>query len=321
MADTAARTLRLLTLLQRRRYWPGPELASQLEISERTLRRDVERLRDLGYTVDSDRGVDGGYRLGAGTGATLLLLGDDEATALAAALHSAACGATELAEASLGALTKVLAMLGPDQRRRAETVRSTTAPTSSRHDDSPRLSVLDAVAAAARDRVRLGFDYVAADGSETTRYVEPCGLVALGTRWYLVAHDTDRGGWRTFRIDRIDAPVPGRNHFTPRPPPAADLAEYVRFDMSADHPVHRVVIEIDLPADDVREAYGTWAEVDVVSRDRCRLTMDADTFEWPTHIVTNLVAACTIVEPPEFREHVVSVAARAQASTAPVPSR
>ncbi len=111
MADTAARTLRLLSLLQRRRYWPGPDLA-RLEISERTLRRDVERLRELGYTVDSDRGIDGGYRLGAATGDTLLLLDDDEATALAAALHSAARGTTEFAEASLGALTKVLAMLG-----------------------------------------------------------------------------------------------------------------------------------------------------------------------------------------------------------------
>src|SRR4051794_2699195 len=114
MADTTARTLRLLSLLQRRRYWPGPDLAARLEVSDRTLRRDIERLRELGYTVESDRGVDGGYRLGGSTGDAALLLDNDEAVALAAALHSAASGTSEWAEASLGALTKVLSMLGPE---------------------------------------------------------------------------------------------------------------------------------------------------------------------------------------------------------------
>ena len=325
MADTAARTLRLLSLLQRRRYWPGPDLAARLEISERTLRRDVERLRELGYTVESDRGIDGGYRLGASDGTALLLLDDDESTALAAALHAAACGSSEFAEASLGALTKVLAMLGPAQRVRAETVRSVTAPTERPATDAPQLSLLDTVAAACRDGVRLTFDYVAADGTATSRYVEPCQLVALDTRWYLVAHDSDRADWRTFRLDRISNPVPGRNTFTPRPAPAADLVEYVRLDMRAANPTHRVVIEIDLPAADVRSAYGAWAVVDAIADDRCCLTMDTDSFLWPTHIVATVDAPCRVIGPAEFRDHVRSMAERACRSVGevdtPLPRR
>lgn len=314
MADTAARTLRLLSLLQRRRYWPGPDLATRLEISERTLRRDVERLRELGYTVESDRGVDGGYRLGAATGDTLLLLDNDEATALAAALHSAACGTTEFAEASLGALTKVLSMLGPEQRRRAETVRSNTAPTSPTEQEAPQLSTLDAVASACRDQVRLTFDYVSAAGAETNRYVEPCQLVSLDTRWYLVAYDPDRNDWRTFRVDRMNNPIPGRNSFPSRPTPASDLSEYVRFNMSESNPTHRVIIEIGLPAHEIRDSYGTWAEIESISQRQCRLIMDTNTFQWPTHIVANLDAACTVIGPPAFQQHLLAVATKTHSS-------
>src|SRR4051794_38312859 len=244
MSDPTARTLRLLSLLQRRRYWPGPELAARLEGSDRTLRRDVERLRELGYTVESDRGVDGGYRLSASSGDAALLLDDDEATALAVALHAAATGTAELAEAALGALTKVLSMLGPLQRRRAETVRAAVTFGSATDAAAPRLAVLDAVAAACRAHVRLSFDYVAADGAPTSRYVEPCRLVAVGSRWYLVAFDGARDDWRTFRVDRMTDAVPARNAFVPRPPPASDLYEYVRTHMRDISATVRVVVEV-----------------------------------------------------------------------------
>lgn len=315
MADTTARTLRLLSLLQRRRYWPGADLAARLEVSERTLRRDIERLRELGYTVEADRGVDGGYRLGGSTGDAALLLDDAEAVALAVALHAAACGTTELAEASLGALTKVLSMLGPAQRQRAETVRSATAFGSALESAAPRLALLDVVASACRDQVRLSFDYVAADATATSRYVEPCRLVALDGRWYLVAHDCDRDDWRTFRIDRMDDPVPARNTFPSRTPPASDLTDYVRFNMAERSTAHRVVLEIDLPGDRIRHLYGTWVDVDDLGDGRCRLTMDADSFRWPTHIVANLDVPFAVVTPPAFERHLRSLATQLAAST------
>ncbi len=315
MADTTARTLRLLSLLQRRRYWPGPDLAARLDVSDRTLRRDIERLRELGYTVESDRGVDGGYRLGGSTGDAALLLDDDEATALAVALHAAAGGTTELAEASLGALMKVLSMLGPAQRRRAETVRTATAFGAASESAAPQLSILDTVASACRDQVRLSFDYVSADAMATSRRVEPCRLVGLGARWYLVAYDCDRDDWRTFRIDRMSEPVPARNTFTPRPAPASNLYEYVRFNMSELSTRHSVVIEADVPGDHIRDAYGTWVDVDDLGGERCRFTMDTDSFRWPTHIAANLDAPFTVISPPEFREHLRDVATRFSAAT------
>lgn len=310
MADTTARTLRLLSLLQRRRYWPGPDLAARLEVSDRTLRRDIERLRELGYTVESDRGVDGGYRLGGSNGDAVLLLDDDESIALAVALHSAAAGTTDLAEASLGALTKVLSMLGPAQRRVAETVRSATVFGSAFERAAPQLSIVDAVATACRDHVRLSFDYVAADSTATSRYVEPCQLVALDTRWYLVAWDSDRSGWRTFRIDRMSNPVLARNTFQPRAAPADNMREYIRFNMSSTSQPYQVVIEVELPGDQVRSAYGTWVAVTDLDAHSCHVTMDTDSFRWPTHIVANLDAPFTVLGPPEFREHLRTLARR-----------
>lgn len=315
MADTTARALRLLSLLQRRRYWPGAELASRLQVSDRTLRRDIERLRELGYTVEADRGVAGGYRLGGSTGDTALLLDDDEAVALAVALHSAARGTSDLAEASLGALTKVLSTLGPTQRRRAETLRSVVAVGPPTEDARVRLSVLDAVATACRDHVRLTFGYVAADGTASTRYVEPCQLVARGVRWYLVAYDTDRADWRTFRVDRMEQPTLARNRFAPRPPPAADLSEYVGLRMRDLQVAHRVIVEIEVAGDQVRDAYGTWVSVSDLGPARCRIEMDADSFLWPTHLIANLRAPFTVLGPPEFHAHLRSLARHLTDST------
>jgi len=308
MADTTARALRLLSLLQRRRYWPGAELADRLGVSDRTLRRDIERLRELGYTVEADRGVAGGYRLDGSSGDTVLLLQDDEAIALAVALHASARGTSDLAEASLGALTKVLSMLGPSQRRRAEAVRSSVAVGSPVEDTSVRLAILDAVSAACRDHVRLSFDYVAADGTASSRYVEPCQLVALDTRWYLVAHDVDRAEWRTFRIDRMAQPTPARNTFVPRQPPADDLSEYVRLGMREMQATHRVIVEIDLAGEAVRDDYGSWVDVTDLGPSRCRIEMDTDSFLWPTHLIANLRAPFTVVSPQEFQAHLQSLA-------------
>lgn len=310
MADTTERTLRLLSLLQRRRDWPGPELARALGVSDRTLRRDIDRLRALGYAIGAARGSVGGYRLGTSGSGAMLLLDGDEAVALAVALHASASGATPLAEAGLGALTKVLAMLAPAQRRRAELVTAATATGPAPEPVQPHLNVLERTAAACRDHVRLRFGYVAADGTATTRYVEPCQLVNLGARWYLVAFDPDRDDWRTFRLDRITDPESTKAPFTPRKPPSENLSEYVRHNMSELPARHRVVVDIEAPAAHVRELYGTWVTVEAHGDQRCRMTMDTDTFRWPTYIVTNLEAECSVVGPPEFRRHLSETAAR-----------
>lgn len=304
MADTTARTMRLLTLLQRRRYWPGPELADRLDVSARTLRRDVERLRALGYAVESDRGVDGGYRLSSSAGLAPLLVDNDEAVALAVGLHLATQGSQELAEASVGALTKVLALLPAEQRQRAETVRAATAVGPGSAPVGPPLGVLAIVAGACRDHVRLAFAYVAADGAATERYVEPHGLVALGSRYYLVAYDADRRDWRSFRIDRMSDPQPARTPFAPRPLPHADLREYVRQGQRSVASNHRVVIEVSRTADDMRAAYGRWVEVTELGPTRCRLTMDVDDFTWPMFIVANADAEFTVIEPPDLQTKV-----------------
>ncbi|HWL43231.1 MAG TPA: YafY family protein [Ilumatobacter sp.] len=317
MADTTARTMRLLSLLQRRRYWPGPELAGRLEVSARTLRRDVERLRSLGYAVESDRGVEGGYRLESTAGLAPLLVDNDEAVALAVGLHLAAQGSQELAEASVGALTKVLAQLPAEQRRRADTVRAATAVGPGGLSAGPPLGVLAAVAGACRDRVRLSFGYVAADGAASERYVEPHGLVVLGTRYYLVAFDLDRADWRTFRVDRVDDPRPARTPFPARELPHHDLREYVRIGQRSVRGSCRVVIDVVRPADELREVYGRWVDVADLGGGRSRLTMDVDDFTWPMSIVANADAPFTVIEPPELQAKVAAAAATFAAAAGP----
>jgi predicted DNA-binding transcriptional regulator YafY len=312
VTDPTARTLRLLSLLQRRRYWSGAELAARLGVSDRTLRRDVDRLRSLGYAVDSDRGVDGGYRLGGATEGVVLLLDDDEATALAVALHTVAAGTSDLAEASLGALTKVLSTLGPVARRRAEAVPAATTFGDAPGGAAPRLAVLDTVASACRDSVRLAFEYRAADGASSSRYVEPYRLVALRRRWYLVAFDLDRDDWRTFRVDRIDAPVASRNGFAARHLPATDLAEYVRVGLDESRTQVHVVVEVDRPAEEVRARYGAWATIEPLGTGRCRVTMESESFVWPTHLLAELDAPFRVVSPAEFETYLLGVAERLQ---------
>jgi predicted DNA-binding transcriptional regulator YafY len=186
MANTSSRTLRLLSLLQTHRYWPGAELADRLGVSVRTLRRDVDRLRELGYPVEANRGVDGGYQLAAGAAMPPLVLDDEEAVALAVGLQAAANGGVAgVAEASVRALAKVVPVMPPRLRRRVEALRMATVPATFA-DGGPAVDpgTLTAVAQACRDAERLEFGYAAADGTRTDRLAEPFRLVPLGRRWY-----------------------------------------------------------------------------------------------------------------------------------------
>ncbi|MEZ5093633.1 helix-turn-helix transcriptional regulator [Nocardioides sp.] len=221
MANTSSRTLRLLSLLQTHRFWSGEELAGRLEVSERTLRRDIERLRDLGYPVRSTRGTDGGYQLAAGGAMPPLVVDEDEAIALVVALGgSASVYAGTLAESSLSALAKVMQVLPARLRHRAESLRTATVESPFSQAPEVEAGVLATVAQTIRDHERLRFSYTARGGAEPgqsrERYVEPHQLVTVGRRWYLLAFDVERDDWRSFRLDRLSDPAGSKWTFRPR---------------------------------------------------------------------------------------------------------
>src|SRR3954463_14590709 len=227
-ATTSSRLLTLLSLLQGRRDWPGGELAERLEVSGRTVRRDIERLRGLGYPVESLTGPAGGHRLGAGAGMPPLLLDDDEAIAIAVGLRTAArASVTGIEETAVRALVKLEQVLPAHLRRRVAALGAATItlPVSGPTVDAQHLTV---IATACRDSECLRFGYRSRDGTESRREVEPHSLVNRGRRWYLVAWDRGRGDWRTFRVDRLTRPAAAGRRFAARELPERDAAAYVR---------------------------------------------------------------------------------------------
>jgi predicted DNA-binding transcriptional regulator YafY len=298
--------LRLLSLLQTHRYWPGTELADRLEVSPRTLRRDVDRLRELGYPVDANRGVAGGYQLQSGAAMPPLLLDDEEAVAIAVGLRTAAGGAVAgIEETSMRALTKVIQVMPPRLRRRVEALRTYTVPAfwggSGETVDAMSLTV---IAQSCRDDERLRFGYTAYDGEETRRHVEPHRLVSLGRRWYLVAWDVERHDWRTFRADRIVEPKASGARFRPRDLPGDDAGAFVRERLNTRPMQHVVIIDIKAPAADVLNVVARWATVDAIDDTMCRMTMKTDTFDWPTMVLGTIGAEFEIVQPAELRDYV-----------------
>ena len=235
MLDTSVRMLRLLAILQSRRDWSGRELAERLGVTTRTVRNDIERLRILGYQVDSTTGVAGGYRLGAGSELPPLLLDADETVAIAVGLSLAASGAVDgVEEASMRALAKLEQTIPAHLRGRIDALRSTIEYSP---DDAPAVNAatLTAVAAAAHNHELLRFDYVGRARETSVRRVEPHTLVHSGHRWYLLAWDLDRDDWRTFRIDRIEPRLATHKRFAPRDAPAGGAAEYVTRNVAANY--------------------------------------------------------------------------------------
>ncbi|MGI5131513.1 helix-turn-helix transcriptional regulator [Pseudonocardia sp. CA-107938] len=305
MANTSSRTLRLLSLLQTHRYWPGAELADRLEVSVRTLRRDVERLRELGYPVNASRGVDGGYQLAAGAALPPLVLDDEEAVALAVGLQTAAQGGVAgIAESSVRALAKVVQVMPPKLRKRVDALRAMTTPvTWSAGGPTADPEVLTAVAEACRAEERLEFAYTAADGARTDRLVEPLRLVALGRRWYLVAYDLHRHAWRSFRLDRLAGPRCTGVRFRPRELPAADAAQFVQAAVDQRPSSYEIEIRFAAPVERVRTAIGRWGQVDE-DGDGCRFRVRSDTLDWAAMAIAVLGADAEIVSPPELLDHV-----------------
>jgi predicted DNA-binding transcriptional regulator YafY len=303
MANTSSRTLSLLSLLQNHRYWPGAELAERLQVSPRTLRRDINRLRELGYPVQAQRGADGGYQLAAGTALPPLVVDDEEAVALAVGLQVAAQSAVEgVAETSVRALAKVVQVMPARLRRQVEALGTMTVPASWGSPAQPAVDpgLLAVVALACRDSERIRFAYTAADGRETSRHVEPHRLVLLGRRWYLVGYDLARHDWRSFRLDRMAAPSGTGAPFRSRALPAPDAGAFVRESIGNVTAVYDVEVLIEAPAAAVRERIGRWVTIEEAGPDRCRVRMTADSLDWPVLALGAAGADFRVISPPEL---------------------
>ncbi|MFD3483746.1 helix-turn-helix transcriptional regulator [Streptomyces sp. NPDC058665] len=284
MTDTPARLLNLLSLLQTPREWPGSELAERLDVSARTIRRDIDRLRDLGYPVEATRGAVGGYRLVAGAAMPPLLLDDEEAVAIAVGLRAGAGHAIEgVEEAAVRALAKLEQVLPSRLRHRVSTLQAATVPLLVRGDAAsvdPR--TLTVIASAITGTERLRFGYRAKDGAESKRQVEPYRLVSTARRWYLVAYDLGREDWRTFRVDRVGDPYPTGARFTPRELPTGDAAEFLTSSMSRAQPQVDVDVTFAAPAHFVAARLpASLGVAEPTGPDSCRLrARAADSLEW-----------------------------------------
>jgi predicted DNA-binding transcriptional regulator YafY len=302
--DTSARLLRLLSLLQTPREWPGSELAERLQVTARTVRRDIDRLRELGYPVRATMGTHGGYRLTAGKALPPLLLDDEEAVAIAVGLRTAARQPVAgIAEASLRALAKLQQVLPPRLGRRVSTLTAATPPMPAAASlvDPTQLTVL-AAAASADERVR--FDYRSHHGTATGRIVEPHRLVVVGRRWYLLAYDNERAGWRTFRIDRIENARTTGTRVPPRQPPADDPAAFVTARLHDLAPVFRAVATLALPASQEATRLGDHVgELRPVDDESCQWHSPEDTLDWLAVRLTLLGCDFTVHQPVELIDH------------------
>ncbi|WP_308200839.1 WYL domain-containing protein [Actinoplanes sp. M2I2] len=307
MPKTSARLLSLLSLLQARRDWPGRLLAERLEISPRTVRRDVDRLRELGYPIRTFKGPDGGYRLDAGAQLPPLLFDDDQAVALTVALQLAAVSGAAVQEGAARALTTIRQVLPSRLRHRVDALRVTavTAP-ATRPDQPVDVAVLTAVGAAAHAREILRFDYASPGepADRPPRRVEPHHLVTWNARWYLVAWDLDRDDWRTYRVDRISPRTPNGPGFAERDLPAPDLATFVaaRFrgnEASSAWPCVGEVL-LRLPAR-VVATYTTDGLVEELGADRCRLVQGSWSWTSLAASLGRFGADLEVVGPPELK--------------------
>lgn len=311
MLETSARLLRLLSLLQAQRDWTGPQLAERLGVSTRTVRKDVERLRDLGYPVSSSLGAAGGYRLGAGAALPPLLLDDDEAVAVAVGLRTAAGGTvTGIEETSLRALAKLEQVLPSRLRRRVSALQTYTVPITG-SGPTVDADVLAFVAATCRDEVRLRFDYRNYDGTATLRTVEPHRLVHTRGRWYLLAWDADRGDWRTFRVDRMRPREMTGPRFSPRPlPEGGDVVTYVTRGIGTALWRYRARVRVLAPAGAVAPRLPPGIGITAVDEYTCVLDVGADTVQMIAHYIGLLDVDFEVLEPPELVEHVRRLADR-----------
>jgi predicted DNA-binding transcriptional regulator YafY len=314
---TSSRLLTLLSLLQGRRDWPGGELADRLGVSGRTIRRDVERLRDLGYPVESMTGPAGGYQLRAGTAMPPLLLDDDEAIAIAVGLRTAAGGSvTGIEETSVRALVKLEQVLPSHLRRRVRALQTSTM-TLATGPGGPQVDPqhLTVIAAACRDRERVRFTYRARDDASSRRQAEPDSLVNVGRRWYLVAWDCGREDWRTFRVDRMTRPASTGVRFEPRTLPARDAAAYVAQSLSAAPARYEARVTLHAPAEELNRRRWLGGSVEPLDDGRCLYCTSDDNLDWLAIRIAMLGYEFEVHEPPELVERLREVSGRITRAT------
>ena len=315
MPDSAGRLLSLLSLLQTPRDWPGSELAERLGVTGRTVRRDVERLRTLGYPVEATLGNRGGYRLVAGSALPPLLLEDDEAVAVAVGLRTTAGQPVAgIDEASVRALTKLTRVLPPRLRQRVKTLSAST--TVLPLDAGPHLEpdVLTVLAAAIANHERVRMWYVSRGGQHGSRHLEPVRLVVAGRRWYLLAFDLDREDWRTFRVDRVEDPrATGARSAHRDVPDGGDVELYLSRVWTSMAPTFPADVTLHLSFADARIRLADQlggSELTAEGAKRCRWVSSPDTLAWLTQRILRLNCSFEVHGPPELVEHLYDVAAR-----------
>ncbi|MPZ61546.1 MAG: WYL domain-containing protein [Propionibacteriales bacterium] len=314
MLETSARLLGLLSLLQMQRDWTGAELAARLDVTTRTVRRDIDRVRRLGYRIDAVPGVAGGYRLGAGSVVPPLLLDEEEAVAVAVGLRTAAGGSVAgMEEASLRALTKLEPTLPSRLRRRVAALQSSTVPllSSGRAADPEVLAV---IALACRDLERLRFGYRDRSGTPTRRTVEPYRLVHTGRTWYLLARDLDREDWRTFRVDRMYDPEPTGRRFTATDLP--DAATYVAHAVSSAPYRYQARVRIHAPAAETAARIPVGAAVvEPIDDETCVLAAGSESLDALALHLAMLDLDFEVLEPPELADRVAALGRRLARAT------
>ncbi|MEU1147401.1 YafY family protein [Streptomyces sp. NPDC005863] len=308
-----ARMLRLLSLLQTRREWSGAELAVRLGVTTRTVRRDIDRLRELEYPVEGTTGHAGGYRLTAGAAMPPLLLDDEEATVTAVALRTAAGQLTGMEETTLRALAKLEQVLPSRLRTQVAALQESTAAIEwERRGPRTDPSALAELAAACRDRETVTFAYTTRTGHDADRRVDPHHLVASGGLWYLLGHDQDRDDWRIYRLDRISGLTPIRHRFVRRAVPGGDPASYVAGKIASAPVRYRAVATVREPADAVR--HRTWAlatRIRATGPNECTVDCSGDHLPGIAQILTGLGADYTLDADEAVRDHLRTAARRA----------
>lgn len=318
VAETTGRVLQLLGLLQSRRVWTGPELAERLGVTGRSVRRDVERLRELGYPVQASKGRDGGYQLGAGAALPPLLLDPEEAVAMAVSLRLAAGGSVAgVGESALRALSKLDQVMPARLRSQVAAVHDSTVMltgVSSAESVSP--DHLMTLARACRDREHIGLGYTDRAGNVTQRRLEPYQLVTTGRRWYLLAYDRDRQDWRSLRLDRMADVRAAGTTFVARPAP--DAADYVRRAITVSPYRYVARVRFHAPEVQVAQAFSAAAaQIEPDGPDRCIVTTGADD---PQRLVLYLAMAgyrFEVLGPPEVVDATREVAERLGAAMPP----
>ncbi|GGQ54916.1 helix-turn-helix transcriptional regulator [Kitasatospora griseola] len=302
MRETSSRLLRLLSLLQTRREWTGAELAERLDVTTRTLRRDVDRLRVLGYPVNARIGVGGGYQLGAGAEMPPLLLDDEEVLAVALGLQSGATGPViGIAEPALRALTKLRQVMPSRLQRRLDALQVDVL-------DRPQAAAVDAavlseLATACHHRERVRFDYRSRGGAESRREVDPYRLVRVDARWYLVAWDPDRADWRSFRIDRMELKSPTGPRFDPRPLPEGGARAFVSSGLRQAFTQASARVRLHAPLERMAERIPAgWGRLAADGPDACIARLYGESPAAIAEWLGSFGAPFTVLEPPELRD-------------------